>query len=171
MELDPLFFRVNVTAARIYIWARNYKKAEEQLLESIQLDPNLPLAHYRLGKLHMILGRYDDAIIELEKSIHLAQDSTDLPVLAQAYALKGNNTKARRLLNIWLNSKSEYISPTEVALVYLALGEKEHTFKWLETAYEHRDWKLFRLKIDPRYDPIRNDQRYIDLLNKVGIKP
>jgi serine/threonine-protein kinase len=171
LELDPLFFRAKITAAIVYINARQYENAEEELLELKKLNAELPLVHFRLGLLYLIRNKFEDAIIELEKSMALAKDSTSVPVLAQAYALEGNKLKAKQLLDYWLYSEPKKIDATEVALIYLALGDKDKTFEWLKTAYELRDWHLFRLKVDPRYDPIRNDIRYTDLLYKVGLNP
>jgi serine/threonine protein kinase/Tfp pilus assembly protein PilF len=170
-ELDPLFIRVKVTASIVFRNARQYERAEDQLLKLIHINAELPLAHFHLGKLYLITRRYEDAIFEIEKAFVLAKDSTRVPRLAQAYALKGNKIKARQLLDYWLRSKQEDIQSTEVALIYFALGEKEKTFEWLQKAYDLREIYLNRLKVDPRYDPIRNDKRYIDLLKKIGLTP
>jgi hypothetical protein len=61
------------------------------------------------------------------------------------------------------------VSPFEIALIYVGLGDTSRAFEWLERAYLERSDLLVYLKVDPRLDPIRSDRRFKDLVARVGI--
>ncbi|MEJ7577520.1 MAG: hypothetical protein WKF74_11005, partial [Pyrinomonadaceae bacterium] len=62
----------------------------------------------------------------------------------------------------------KYVSPTELAILYAALGDQEKAFVSLEKAFIERDFQLSSLKVEPGYDPLRDDSRFQELLRKVG---
>ena len=57
-----------------------------------------------------------------------------------------------------------------IAWLYIGLGDKDKTFEWLEKAYQEHDLYLFLLNIDPYWDSIRSDPRFISLLKKMGLE-
>jgi hypothetical protein len=48
-------------------------------------------------------------------------------------------------------------------------GDKERAFALLEKAYQQHDPSLANLKVDPGFDSLRSDPRYVDLLKRVGL--
>jgi hypothetical protein len=66
-------------------------------------------------------------------------------------------------------SNQKYTDASGIAMVYVGLGEIDGAFKWLENAFEERTCSLINLKIEPRFDRIRSDQRYKALLKKMGL--
>ena len=65
--------------------------------------------------------------------------------------------------------KTRYSSAYEIAALYVELGEKDQAFRWLDTAYQERDYSLLGLKTDYSLDPIRSDPRFAELVRKVGL--
>lgn len=61
------------------------------------------------------------------------------------------------------------MQPNFIALVYAALGDKDEAFQWLERAYKEHDDDLALLKVDPRWDSLRGDPRFMSLLQRVGL--
>jgi hypothetical protein len=66
------------------------------------------------------------------------------------------------------NSKAEYASPYSIAALYADLGDKDHAFEWLNTAYLEHDENLLALRTDTAFDSLRSDPRYAELVRKVG---
>ena len=67
-------------------------------------------------------------------------------------------------------AKRKYVSPYSLAVVHTGLGEIDEAFTWLERAYEQRDgWLAGHVKIDPRFDPLRQDPRFDNLLRRIGL--
>ena len=58
-----------------------------------------------------------------------------------------------------------------VALVYAGLGENDQAFAWLNKGYAERTHWLVWLKLDPRWDSLRSDPRFQDLLRRMGLPP
>ena len=169
LELDPLSLIINADFAWTYFCARRFDEAEAQARKTLEIDPNFFLAHYYLGEVLQFKGRLADAIPEFQKAFDLNSDPYSLGMLGQAYARKGQEDEAQKVL-ARLNelAKSRYVAPYAVALVYLGLGEKERAIAELERAYESGDSNyLFVIKVDPMLDDLRSDSRFEALVQKV----
>jgi len=134
----------------------------------------LKILHPELGGwAYEQLGRYRDAILQLEKanSLSLSPGSAArLSALAYAYALGGRRSEANRILSqLLVMSQQRYVSPYEIAVIYVGLGDKDRAFEWLERAYEeHSSW-LSYLNVESRFDPLHSDPRFADLVRRVGL--
>ncbi len=64
--------------------------------------------------------------------------------------------------------KNGYSSAYRIAVLYAESGDTEQSFRWLNTAYQERDYSLEGLKTDYSFDPIRSDPRFAELVRKVG---
>ena len=101
---------------------------------------------------------------------HGGPASIYLAALGHAYALAGQRDKALAVLDdLKTRAKSRYISPLDIATVYLGLGDADATFEWLERAFQTRDGALVFLAVDPRYDAVRSDPRFGDLVRRIGL--
>jgi hypothetical protein len=89
--------------------------------------------------------------------------------LAYVYAATGQVERAREIAERLIRERTQrYVCGFEIATTKLSLGETDQAFRWLETAYEDRSLCIPGMKFDPRLDPIRSDQRYFDLIRRVG---
>ena len=66
-------------------------------------------------------------------------------------------------------SQQTYVQPMWLAVIHVALGEKDQAFDWMQKAFEDRSAWLVYLKVDPLFDPVRSDPRFTDLLRRVGL--
>jgi eukaryotic-like serine/threonine-protein kinase len=170
-ELEPLSSIINTELGWIYYAAREYDRAIGQYKSVIDLDPDFALAHWRLGEAYKQKGLYALAIRELEEAARLSgKNSRTLARLGHAYAIAGKKHEALLVLHE-LNgiSRRHYVSPYEIAIIYAGLGEIELVFEWLERAFEDRSSWLTFLKVEPGFDSVRSDPRYIDLIKRVGL--
>jgi hypothetical protein len=55
-------------------------------------------------------------------------------------------------------------------MIYVALGDTDAAFKWLEQAYEEHSYRLAWSKVDPKLDRVRTDRRFIDLLRRINVR-
>jgi eukaryotic-like serine/threonine-protein kinase len=172
-ELDPLSPIINADLSAPLFFARQYDQAIESLRKTLAMDPNFALAHGRLGYAYEYKGMYEEAIAEYQRMIELSGSSADNPnnlaTLAVAYAASGRRDQSRDILNrLKERSQGEYVSPSEIAEIHAALGEKDQAFEWLEKAYEVRSSGLRFLKVLQIWDSLRLDPRFADLLRRVG---
>ena len=67
-------------------------------------------------------------------------------------------------------ASERYIRPEVLAVGFAALGETDEALKHLEEAVEARSAGLIYLAVDPMYDALREDQRFVELVKRVGLK-
>jgi hypothetical protein len=65
--------------------------------------------------------------------------------------------------------KKGYSSAYKIATLYADSGDNDQAFKWLNTAYQERDYNLLGLKTDFLLDPLRSDPRFVELVRKMGL--
>ena len=169
-NISPLSLRIQVDLGRAFYFAHQYDNAISQYNETLELDQNFPPAHSLLGLAYLEKGGYENAIHELEKGMKLRK-ATMSRWLGYAYALAGDTIKANVYLKILLKQWNEWRDgATDIALIYSGFGNKEKTFEWLKKAYDERDTELLSLKVDPLWDNLRSDSRFLDLVHNIEIE-
>jgi adenylate cyclase len=170
-ELDPLSLPINMTLGWILLTARKPDQSVDQLRKTLEMDPNFVLAHHRLGLAYEEQGKYDEAITEFRQVVNLTSGSPlGTAALARACALAGQRAEAQKIVaQLQEQSKTRFVTPSSIAVIYSALGDKDQAFAWLEKAYQVHDGILVRLKVDPRFDSLRSDPRFADLVRRVGL--
>jgi tetratricopeptide (TPR) repeat protein len=108
---------------------------------------------------HEQKGDIPQAISELQKAVSTSKAPLYRALLGQAYGLAGNRTKALEMLSdLKVESKSRYVSPVDMALIYTGLGDRDSAFAWLEGAYQERAMRVQELP-DPTFRNLRTDPR------------
>jgi serine/threonine protein kinase/Flp pilus assembly protein TadD len=168
-ELDPLrAFVFKSNAVGTLLRARRYDEAIKMAQEVTNVEPNFPNAHAWLGELYAATGNYAESIKEFQRTVDIdGPIPTNLCYMGYAYGLAGRRDDALAILNK-LKTTDKYVSPTDLSIVYIGLGDKEGAFQTLERAYNERDPELRALKTEPYFDPLRSDSRFADLIKRVG---
>jgi len=139
----------------------------------LELNPNFAPAHQTLGWAYLHRGKREEAILEFRKALQLSgTDDADLVLdLGFAYATAGNGQEARRILAKLKKLHQRGLVPSgSIAILYGALGELNEAFAWLEKAYEERDPQLTYLTVPGRrFDPLRHDPRFQQLVHRIGL--
>ena len=114
-----------------------------------------------------------DAIEEFEQTRRLLDTPQVVAALVHAQAAAGRRAEAQATMNSLSSTRSaRYVCPYDLATASAGLGDRTETLAWLEKAYEERcGWLALWLKIDPTFDSIRADDRFRDLLTRVGHTP
>lgn len=74
-------------------------------------------------------------------------------------------------LRTFLPRRARACSTLRLAWIYLALGEIDRGFDWLEKGIEEGEGILLHLHVDPQFDPLRSHLRYPALLRKMNLEP
>lgn len=168
VELDPLSLIINVDLGYTYFRARRYDEAIAQLRKTIEMDPRFYDAHRSLGQVWQLKGQLNDAIAEYRKAVELNDDPYVLGFLGQAYARSGEREEAENILaRLTEQAKSRYVPGYAFALIYLALGDKEHAIDEMERAYRERAYDVPFIKVDPMLDDLRGHPRFEALVQRV----
>jgi len=98
----------------------------------------------------------------------VSPDSISLTRLQSAMSERSGFCR-QKLAVLKSSSSQAYVSPRDLELAYMRLGDAQLTFRWLEEAYKERTEPLLYLRVDPRFDFIRDDSRFSDLRRRVGL--
>jgi Flp pilus assembly protein TadD len=164
-ELDPLHAGIANNLAETYYFWRQPERCLKQVEKVFELSPGHGWGYENQAKSYFLLGRYEEAWQAAQKTEH-AQGWN-----AMLLARTDNVAEARRAATKLAQSESGKTSPYGMAKVYMALGDKESAFAWLQKAADRGQADLVSLKIEPDFDPLRSDPRYAALLRRVGLSP
>ena len=171
-KFDPLSpFAVADVGYPLY-YARRYDEAISAYREALQIDPNFSWGHLWIGQAYVQKGMYTEAIDEMKEAVRLSNsDVRMLATLGHAYAVSDNRAEALKILNdLQKTPQQRYVSPYFIAVIYVGLGEDDRALEWLEKAYNERHPYLILLKVEPVFDRLRKNSRFIDLQRRVGIE-
>jgi Flp pilus assembly protein TadD len=88
-----------------------------------------------------------------------------------ALARSGDRASAEANLNKLLKLSTErFVPATHIAIIYSGLGEREKALDWLEKAIEQRDPKMTFLKVEPKWNDLRTEPRFIELMKKMNFE-
>jgi TolB-like protein/DNA-binding winged helix-turn-helix (wHTH) protein/Flp pilus assembly protein TadD len=169
-ELDPLDALTHALSAQVAFQARDLEAARDHARRAIVLDPGLWIGYVQLAAAYEGAADHQLALEALEDADRLAGGNSKIMSL-RGYILGrwGREKAAREALSILDNlSRSRYVPPYAMALIYAGLGEREAMFDYLEQAYAARDVHLIFLPVDMKWDPYRTDQRFVGLLARCG---
>jgi eukaryotic-like serine/threonine-protein kinase len=170
-DLDPLSLLTQAAAARPYYNARRFEDALAQARKTLEIDSTFSRALFWAGLAEEQLHRPEQAVRMLEKTIASAgRIPVYLAALGHANAVAGRRTEALAIVDeLRLRARSGYVSPYDLATVYVGLKMPDEAFEALEQAYAGRAYGLVFIQTDPRFDPIRSDPRYRSLITRIGL--
>jgi tetratricopeptide (TPR) repeat protein len=170
-ELDPLSLIINTWVGLRHYFAGRYDVAIEEYGKALELGPDFAPAHWHLGWALEQAGRYEEAISEAQKAIAISGGNPLYTTsLGHAYAKAGDHEEARVVLRqLEKESATRHVSAYHVAVIYVALGETDEAFRWLDRAYEERSPWIGYLRVDPRVDDLRADPRFDALLRRARL--
>jgi serine/threonine protein kinase/Flp pilus assembly protein TadD len=170
-QLDPFSLGINKDYAVILLFSRRYDEAIEQSRKTLTIDPGFLVMSTYMAQAYELKQLYPEAIAVLEKAHAAAPSDGEITYgLGQAYALAGKKAEAVKILTE-LNqpSRQNLYLPKEAALLYSLLGDKDKAVSTLEKAYENHNISVAEIKMDPRFDHLRSDERVVDLLRRLGL--
>jgi adenylate cyclase len=174
LSLDPLSLPLMNRIAFTYFTQGMFEEAIRMDEEMLALNPEFAPAHWNLGIVDIALGRYQQAIESLGRSVEYS-DGIPSTLAAQAHALAraGDRAQARAILAQLEHGSGHtgrgYAPPLLIAYVHEGLGDTEETFAWLERAISERDSWLTSLGTFPPFESVRDDPRFRDILRRIGL--
>ncbi len=164
--------RFQVVVGHILYNARRYDEAIEEYRKGLENNPDSIQAHLGLGEIYVKQGRYEEALAEMLKVRPLVKSPRHLARIGSVYAAAGKRDEAIKILEeVKGLTGQRYDLGAHIAAIYAALGNEDQAFAWLDNAYEAHNFELVELKVNPMFDTLRSDPRYVDLLGRMHLAP
>ena len=171
VDLDPTNLIVNSEYGWSFYIRRQYDEAIAQYRKTLELDPNFVLASAWVAQAYEQKGMYADALAELERAQEIENWYWLTAEVGCVNALTGKRDEAERIIaELSARSAHEYIDEAEIAYICVALGDYDQAFSWLEKGYQSRAGGLPWIIMEPKFDPIRSDPRFDELVRRMGLK-
>jgi serine/threonine-protein kinase len=157
-----------------YMQQGRFAEALQMDEEMLAMEPGFAPAYWNRGIIQMLHGQFDEAIVDLGKAVEFSGGiPSTLAVQAHAYARSGNEDEALAIvaeLEALRGSTGRgYASSVLIAYVYEGLGRTADALAWLEQAVEERDGWLVYIDVFPRFESLRGEPRFQDVLRRVGL--
>jgi DNA-binding winged helix-turn-helix (wHTH) protein/TolB-like protein len=173
-QLDPSSLTINVGRGRLYYYSRQYDQAIRHFQNIIAIEPNDRSVHLALYDIYQQKEMYPEAVEAFLKT----EEMTGMPPAAaeefrKTFRTAGWQGFLRRQLEQMERQAARgfHESPTSFANIHVRLGQKDEAFAWFEKVFAAREPSILQFKIEPRYDALRDDPRYAELLRKIGQQP
>ena len=168
-ELDPLYVMHQSLSSQIAFAARDYSAAVQFARQAIVVDPEFWIARVHLAQVYIELGEYELALAALNHPSKFGVNSKVIALRGYIFARSGRTEESLDVIGTLISiSKERYVPPYAMAIVHAGLSQYEQAFHWLEQCYDVRDVHAVFLTIDPKWDQIRGDKRFADLLRLCG---
>jgi len=171
-QLDPLSPIIGFQQAQAYSRDRQFDKANDLYKKVIADNPTFGIAHWGLARSYWGEHKYPLAIQEFEADAQLEGDTNRIEYAAAmdvAFHSGGWPSALRKGIEVSLaQAKTGYVPPYQIAQLYADLGDKDHAFRWLATAYQEHGHLLYGIRTDFAFDSLRSDPRYTQLVHKIG---
>jgi DNA-binding winged helix-turn-helix (wHTH) protein/TolB-like protein len=168
-EIDPVSPAGDAFTGQVLYFAGRHDQALERGGKAVEIDPDFFFTHLIMGWAYEQKKQYREAATEFEKARRADDFSLIQASLGYTYGVSGRRAEAIAVLDELKEiAARRYVSPYHFALVYAGLGEKEKALEMLEKAYADRSVLMQWLKVDPKLDSLRSDQRFQSLLLRMG---
>ena len=176
LDLDPLSAVMRYNLGQVLYGQGRYDDAARELTRALTTAPAFRAAHATLGYVRMSQGRKEEALREFELAAGptAGRASSDIAVLAYGFASLEQRDSATTLLATALagraaNPSSVAASASDIAIAYMALGQRDSAFVWLERARVEHDSDLQAFVASPILEPLHNDARYAALRSRMNL--
>jgi eukaryotic-like serine/threonine-protein kinase len=171
---DPINARLGLLQKGIVLTqARRFDEALKAYQEAQAIEPGRDIPNFSLGYAYAGKGSMSEAAEYYKRSVDAlgGEDKYSQPLvyLTAAYAeIEGKRDEARKIL-ARIEARERYASPALLAAAHAALGDRDRAMVLLEEAYIKRDPLLRFIGTGYEYDPLRQDPRFTNLLNRIGL--
>jgi DNA-binding winged helix-turn-helix (wHTH) protein/tetratricopeptide (TPR) repeat protein len=168
-ELDPLYVMHQSLSSQIAFAARDYPAAVQFARQAIVVDPDFWIGQLHLAQVLVELGEMNLALAALNNSGKLGVNSKVIALRGYVFGKLGRSEEAQNVLQTLLAiARERYVPPYAMAMVHAGLGQFELALQWLERCYDARDVHLIFLTMDPKWDALRSEPRFSNLLTRCG---
>lgn len=152
--------------------AGRFDEALQLGLEAVERVPGNSMAWLRLAEVYRDMGRFEEAAGSAERRYEMDPSPSSRAYMATLKALSGDRTEALGLVRDRdARTQLSAADPHALAELYMALGDTTATFDALEEMMATQHGNRIVLLVDPRWDPLRDEPRFQDIIQRLGFLP
>ncbi|HMB68884.1 MAG TPA: tetratricopeptide repeat protein, partial [bacterium] len=169
--LDPLSPLACTSVGRVHYYRGEMDEAVAHFEEALTLDPHFLPAYILLGLAHTARGETDEALRSFERGRDLFAGAPAFTAgVGVAHASAGREADALQAVATLAEARGgRYVPAIYTAALYAALGRTDEAFAWLDRAVEERSEAVTFLAVEPLFLGLRDDPRFDELLERVGV--
>lgn len=171
-QLDPLSLIANALKGQAFFFAGREAESIEQSNKTLEIEPNFWIVHIMLARVYIHQNNFDKAIIAALKAREFSGGNSEaISLAAFALAKTGRSNEALPMLEE-LKSKSsmQYVPSYNIAMIYNGLGDNAEALNQLEKAFAEKDARMILLKVEPKWNNLRNEPRFIELMRRMNFE-
>jgi TolB-like protein/Tfp pilus assembly protein PilF len=171
VALDPLSYRMSGNLAVVLYCAHRYGAAIEQARVALEINPHFAPAHTIAGASFQELRQYREAARELRASLADSPGDPDTiaHMAAVEFALGNREAVPKAMAALENRPPPEPPAYDQMAFLYLVLGRRTEALTCLEKSYDERSSDMVVLTVDPVFDSLRQEPRFLALQKKMGL--
>jgi serine/threonine protein kinase/Flp pilus assembly protein TadD len=173
-KLEPLLPVIEHHVAWVLYMAGQYDRAIDHCCKALEIEPNYALLHWWLAQAYGQTGQFKKAVTESKKALHLAGGELSFLAgfLGYALAVAGRKVEAQEILRDLIGlSNVKYSEPFGIAAIHAGLGERDQALEWLQKSCDEMSpFVSMFLKVDPKFESLRSDPRFADLLRRMNLQ-
>ncbi len=171
-QLDPLSLIVNTLKGQSLFYAGRDAEAIDQLNKTLEIEPNFWIAHIILARVYIRQKRFDEAVAEAKKAGEFSGGNSEAVSLTGYALAKAERRDEALMMLAELKSRSNlrYVPSYNVAMIYNGLGEREEALSQLEKAFQTRDARMLLLKVDPKWNNLRSEPRFVEIIKQMNFE-
>lgn len=169
-ELDPLSLVTNSLEGQTLFYAGRYEEALDRLGKTLEVQPNFWVAHVMLARIYIQQKKYDAAIVEAEKARQFSNGHSEpISLAGYARARSGQIDASLKDLETLKSMQAQGLAADyNTAMLYNGLGKTDDALLALEKAFKAHDVRLILLKVDPKWDNLRAEPRFAELMKQMN---
>jgi len=169
-ELDPLSLIIAADYGAFLYFSRQYGPAIQQFHTVLEMDPDFPRAQM-ITYAYVEEGRFPEALQIVDRWKSGRGAGWGWPMSAYVYGRWGKQHEAEQAFQETLKlSRRARLEPSNYMLLNIGLGKKKEALDWLEKAYDERTSNMNAIKVDPVYDPLRNEPRFHAVMKQIHLE-
>ncbi|MEP6703830.1 MAG: winged helix-turn-helix domain-containing protein [Acidobacteriota bacterium] len=166
-ELNPLSPSIGGSVGNSLLSARRYDDAIVQYKKALELDAYFIQTHRGLAIAYQMTRNYAASVEERARITEIMGNPQGAAFMRESFARGGWQGFLREMTE---NSRAPQPSPYINATLYAELGEKDKAFSILNRLYEDDSSSVVKINSDPRFDKLRGDPRFTDLLKRMNFE-
>jgi serine/threonine protein kinase/Tfp pilus assembly protein PilF len=171
IDLNPNSVFHHIMYGRTLYYARRYDDAITQLQRVIEMDSDSPIAYHLLWRSYHMKGDYQrayESFIRFQKVTGTKDEM--LRSYETAYTRSGWRAVLLRYLEILQASNAGGANAYKIAVLSALLGQREHSFHFLNEAVSNRSLEIPNIAGEPALDPLRGDARFAEIVRRIGLQ-